>query len=178
MLTKIALAAAGLALAAAPGIFHVVNTAPGGLPQVSLVPAASQNQSQSDQRFAPVCRGDEILDSRPDPRWVGESFNNDHCRAPRLPPVLNGATATREQVVAAMEEVKRYAVAADTFQKCVSDFVAARKTRTASVEKPLNPSEMIIENHRILVSQRSKETAAAQARVAINAFNRYGSDCE
>ena len=176
MLTKIALAAAGLALAAAPGIFHVVNAAPESraLPQPSFVPAASK----SDQRFAPVCRGDEILDSRPDPRWVGESFNNDHCRAPRLPPVLNGAAATREQVVAAMEELKRYAVAADTFQQCVSDFVHARKTHTASVETPLSPSEVIIENHRILVSQRSKETAAAQVRVAINAFNRYGSDCE
>jgi hypothetical protein len=92
--------------------------------------------------------------------------------------VLNGATATREQVVAAMEEIKRYAVAADAFQQCVSDFVAARKARTASGAKPLSPSEVIIENHRILVSQRSKETAAAQVRVAINSFNRYGSDCE
>jgi hypothetical protein len=176
MLTKIALAAAGLALAAAPGIFHVVNAGPEprAVPQVSVVPAASK----SDQRFAPVCRGDEILDSRPDPRWVGESFNNDRCRAPRLPPVLNGATATREQVVAAMEEVKRYAVQADAFQQCVSDFVTARKARTASGEKSLSPSEVIIENHRILVSQRSKETAAAQVRVAINAFNRFGSDCE
>ena len=176
MLTKIALAAAGLALAAAPGIFHVVNAAPEprALPQVSVVPAAGK----SDQRFAPVCRGDEILDSRPDPRWVGESFNNDRCRAPRLPPVLNGATATREQVVAAMEEVKRYAAQADAFQQCVSDFVAARKARAASGAKPLSSSEVIIENHRILVSQRSKETAAAQVRVAINAFNRYGSDCE
>jgi hypothetical protein len=176
MLTKIALAAAGLALAAAPGIFHVVNAAPEprALPQASFVPTAGKN----DNRFAPVCRGDEILDSRPDPRWVGESFNNDHCRAPRLPPVLNGAAASREQVVAAMEEVKRYAAAADAFQRCVSDFVAARKTRTASVEKPLSPSEVIIENHRLLVSQRSKETAAAQVRVAINSFNRYGSDCE
>jgi hypothetical protein len=178
MLTKIALAAAGLALAAAPGIFHVVKAAPESraVPQASFVPAASQ--SKSDQRFAPVCRGDEILDSRPDPRWVGESFNNDRCRAPRLPAVLNGATATREQVVAAMEEVKRYAAAADAFQRCVSDFVAARKASIASGQKPLSPSEAIIENHRILVSQRSKETAAAQVRVAINTFNRYGSDCE
>ena len=92
--------------------------------------------------------------------------------------MLNGATATREQVVAAMEEVKRYAVQADAFQQCVSDFVTARKARTASGEKSLSPSEVIIENHRILVSQRSKETAAAQVRVAINAFNRFGSDCE
>ena len=183
MWTKLAIAAAVLMLAAAPEVFQTVNAAPEprALPQIPIVQASfasTASQSKSDQRFAPVCRGDEILDSRPDPRWVGESFNNDRCRAPRLPPVLNGATATREQVVAAMEEVKRYAVAADAFQRCVSDFVAARKARTVSGERPLSPSEVIIENHRILVSQRSKETAAAQVRVAINSFNRYGSDCD
>jgi len=178
MWTKIAwskIAMAAVALAAAPELLHVVNAAP----EPAQRPAAFVQAGRDEiKRFAPVCRGDEILDSRPDPRWVGESFNNDHCQAPRLPPVLNGATATREQVVAAMEEVKRYAVAADAFQRCVSDFVADRKVRSASGQKPLSPSEVIIENHRILVSQRSKETAAAQVRVAINSFNRYGSDCE
>lgn len=172
MWTKIAVAA--VALAAAPELLHVVNAAP----EPARPPAFTQAPRDPVKRFAPVCRGDEILDSRPDPRWVGESFNDDHCRAPRLPAALNGAAATREQVVAAMEDAKRYAAAADAFQQCVSDFVAARKARAASGGKSISATEAIIENHRILVSQRSKETAAAQARVAINAFNRYGSDCE
>ena len=44
--------------------------------------------------------------------------------------------------------------------------------------KGLTPSQIIIENHRILVSQRAAERAQAQVRVAINAFNHYGSACE
>jgi hypothetical protein len=171
MWTKIALAAAGLMLAAAPEIFQVVNAAPEprALPPTAIAPAARN----ADKRFAPVCRGDEVLDSRPDPAWVAASYNKDHCQAPGFPARLNGATASREQVVAAMAEAKRFGAAADAFQKCVSDFVAARKISSG----PLTPSQTIIENHRILVSQRSKERADAQVRVAINAFNRYGSDC-
>ena len=90
---------------------------------------------------------------------------------------LDGTAASREQVVAAMGEAKRYAVAANEFQRCVSDYVAAKKTEATKGGAPLTPSQIIIENHRILVSQRAVQTAAAQARVAINAFNSYGSDC-
>src|SRR5689334_22100959 len=149
MWTKLALAA--VALAAAPELLHVVSAAPESAKRpVSFVQAGRDTV----KRFAPVCKGDEVLDSRPDPRWVSESFNNDHCRAPRLPAAINGATATREQVVAAMEEAKRYAEAADTFQQCVSSFVSAHKISTAG-GRSLSPSELIIENHRILTSQRA-----------------------
>ncbi|HET7084625.1 MAG TPA: hypothetical protein VFI23_07640 [Rhizomicrobium sp.] len=170
--SRIALAAA--ALAAAPELLHVVSAAPEAA--AARPPAFVQAGGDGVKRFAPVCRGDEILDSRPDPRWVSESFNNDRCQAPRLPAVINGATATREQVVAAMEEVKRYAEAADAFQKCVSDFVDTRKQHSAG-GRSLSPSERIIENHRILTSRRAKDRAQAQVRATIVAFNRYGSDC-
>jgi hypothetical protein len=94
-----------------------------------------------------------------------------------VPAFINGGAASREQIVKAMARAKSYAAAADTFQKCVSDFVAARRREAAHGGVALTPSQVIIENHRILVSQRSKETAAVQVRVAINAFNQYGSEC-
>jgi hypothetical protein len=171
MWIKIALAVGVLAVAAAPEIFPVVSAAPEPIQAISKPAAAPKT-------FKPVCRGDEVLDSRPDPAWVGQSFNQDNCRAPSLPPLLDGATATREQVVAAMAEAKAYATKAGGFQQCVSDFVAAKRTEADSGGKGLTPSQVIIENHRILVSQRAVERAQAQVRVAINAFNRYGSDCE
>jgi hypothetical protein len=118
-----------------------------------------------------------VLDSRPDPAWVSQSFNKDNCRAPLLPAALDGFSATREQVVAAMADAKRYAAASDAFQKCVSDFVTVKRMEAMRGGRSLTPSQVIIENHRILVSQRSKERATAQVRVAINAFNEYGSDC-
>lgn len=167
MWIKIGLAAGVLAVAAAPEFFPVVSAAPEPAPVISRA---------APKTFKPVCRGDQVLDSRPDPAWVSQSFNRDNCRAPLLPAALDGFSASREQVVAAMAEAKRYAAAVSEFQRCVSDFVAAHRAGSAQGPK-LTPSQVIIENHRILVSQRSKERAAAQVRVAINAFNEYGSDC-
>jgi hypothetical protein len=170
MWIKIALAVGVLGTAAATELFPL-RAAPEPQPAISKAAAAPTT-------FKPVCRGDEVLDSRPDPAWVSRSFNQDNCRAPNLPRLLDGSAATREQVLAAMAAAKTYAAAADAFQRCISDFVIAKRAEAANGDHGLTPSQIIIENHRILVSQRSKERAAAQARVAINSFNRYGSDCE
>jgi hypothetical protein len=168
MWIKIGLAAGVLAMAAAPEFFSVVNAAPEPVPVIS---------KPAPKTFKPVCRGDEVLDSRPDPAWVSQGFNKDNCQAPLLPAAPDGTAATREQIVAAMAKAKRYAAAANQFQRCISDYVAAKRTEAAQGGAPLTPSQIIIENHRILVSQRAVQTAAAQVRVAINAFNSYGSDC-
>jgi hypothetical protein len=103
---------------------------------------------------------------------VGQSYAGDNCQAPVLPARLDGLKASREQVVAGMAAAKRYAAEAAAFQACVSRFIAARRE-----SRPLTPSQVIIENHRILVSQRAVETAAGQIKTAIVAFNSYGSDC-
>jgi hypothetical protein len=169
MWKTMALIVAVLAPAAVPEIIPVGTTAPQRAPVrvASLVLA-------NGQTFAPTCRGDQVLDSRPDPAWVGQSFVGDHCQAPSLPGPIDGARATRNEVVAAMARAKRYGVAAEAFQRCVSDFVAARRAHDAA---PLTSAEIIIENHRVLVSQRAKERATAQANAIVNAFNQYGSDC-
>ena len=168
MWIKIALVVGVAAVAAAPEIFPVAGAAPEP-PRIS---------KPAPKTFKPVCRGDEVLDSRPDPAWVRQSFKRDNCQAPNLPPMLDGARATREQVVAAMDEAKAYAAKAGAFEQCVSDFVAAKRAEAQAGGKGLTQPQVIIENHRILVSQRATERADAQVRVAINAFNHYGSACE
>lgn len=161
-----ALAAAALMLAAAPQFFPVR-----AAPQSAALPAPTIVKAVRET-FAPVCRGDEVLDSRPDPKWAGQSYAGDDCHAPGLPARLNGLAASREQVVAGMAAAKRYAAEAEAFQACVSRFIAARRQ-----SRPLTPSQLIIENHRILVSQRAALTAADQIKTAIVAFNSFGSDC-
>ena len=159
-----------LAPAAVPGALPVGgSSAPKPVSErvASVAPADGQS-------FAPTCRGDQVLDSRPDPAWVGQSFAGDHCQSPPLPTPIDGELATRNQVVAAMVRAKRYGAEADAFQRCVSDFVVARQAHGAT---PLTSVQMIIENHRVLVSQRAKERATAQANAIVNAFNHYGSDC-
>jgi hypothetical protein len=161
MWKPIALAVAMLA-PAAPQLLHVVQPAP----QVaSVVPAAGKT-------FASTCRGDQVLDSRPDPKWVSASFANDHCQAPPMPAVFDGARSSRDQIVAAMARTKSYEASADAFQACVDRYVAARRAGT-----PLTEAELVIENHRVLVSQRAKQRAQAQVNAEVSAFNEYGSDC-
>ncbi len=144
-------------------------------PQPPLAGTASTSRLAGGKTFAPTCKANEIVDSRPDPAWVGAGFAGDNCWAPRMPAPVNGYTASREQVVASMAAMKRYAAASDTFQRCVQDFVAARKGDKS--KKPIGMPLVIIENHRLLASENNKRKVADQVRVTINAFNEYGSDC-
>jgi len=164
MWKTLALAAAIVAVAAAPEFFPA--------------PAASEPKPLLAQpvpeTFAPACRDDEVLKRPPDPAWVGQSFLGDQCQAPPQPRVIDGYTASREQIVAGMAAAKNYAAAAEGFQRCIGNFVAARK---AGGGRSLTPTQVIIQNHRILVSQRSEQTVASRMNMSIMAFNSYGSDC-
>lgn len=166
MWKTIALAVAVLMPTAVPRLLQVVQPAPQTqLAPVVAVPAAGKS-------FAATCRGAQLLDSRPDPQWLSASFAGDHCQSPPLPVPIDGAHSTRAQVVAAMAGAKRYEAAADSFQRCVGDYVSARRAA-----RPLTEAEIVIENHRVLVSQRARQRAQAQADVAVNAFNEYGTEC-
>ena len=170
MWKPIALAVAAL-VPAAPQLLHVARDAP----QSAVVAAASAPIAAAPaegKTFAATCRGDQVLDSRPDPQWLSQSFAGDHCQSPPMPAAIDGARSSREQVVAAMARAKTYEAAAGSFQRCVDDYVAARHAA-----KPLNEAELLIENHRILVSQRAERRAQDQANAVVNAFNEYGSDC-
>jgi hypothetical protein len=161
MRTKVFLVAAVLMMAAAPGLIPVRATSESGaLPQAQAAP----------DTFAAICRSDPVQDTRPIPAWLREKFAGDNCRAPSMPAAIDGYTATLEQINAGMAASERYAEAADEFQKCVREFVAARKTG-------LSRSEGAIQDYRILISQRSKEKVVRQTRAAIVAFNEYGSLC-
>jgi len=123
--------------------------------------------------FTTICRDGELPVSRPDPAWVATSFSDDGCRLAPVPAAINGAAVPREKIVAAMAESKRYEAAAAAFGQCVSAFVAAH----AQGQKRLTAAQAIIENHRLLAAQKSREAAASQMRAAIEAFNEYGIDC-
>ncbi len=126
-----------------------------------------------DKPFARICKSDEVIDARPTPAWVRASFASDNCRAPNMPAAVDGFTASREQIVAGMAAAERYAAAADLFERCVQNFVADRKTD----KRAANMSVEIIQNHRILASQRNKQIVSARMDAAVSNFNEYGSGC-
>ena len=170
MLKQIAAGMVLVAALAAAGAMFVAKAAPeraaGLAPPV--VPAG-------DKPFARICKSDEVIDARPTPAWVRASFASDNCRAPSMPAMVDGFTASREQVVAGMAAAERYAAASDAFERCIENFVAARKADRS--EKRANMSVAIIENHRIIASQRNRKIVSARMDAAINDFNEFGSGC-
>lgn len=147
----------------------------GATPEPAKPVTVSRAVPAGDKPFARICKSDGVIEGRPDPAWVKASFANDHCQAPAVPTPVNGFTASREQVVASMAAGKSYAAAADAFERCVQRFVEDRKMAKSdgAVSTPL----VIIENHRIVASERSKQLVAARVRATIVSFNEYGSDC-
>ncbi len=169
MVRRIAIGA-GLVLAlAAPGVLLVATAMPQPVVKASASPAAGKP-------FAAICKTGEVVDSRPDPAWVGQSFARDNCEAPQMPAPVDGLVASREQIVAGMAATKRYAAASDAYQRCIRDFVTARQSR-ADAARPVALALVTIETHRILVSETNKKKAKARMDASIMAFNEYGSGC-
>ncbi|HKQ10441.1 MAG TPA: hypothetical protein VJS85_04565 [Rhizomicrobium sp.] len=172
--------ATGMVLAAAlagAGALFVARASP-ELGPVAANPVAIKVPPPGDKPFARICKSDEAVEARPSPAWVGASYAGDNCRAPSMPATIDGFTASREQVVAGMEAEKRYAAASDAFERCIQDFVMARKLQAESSGHPVNMSVAIIENHRIIASQRNRKIVTARIHTAIRNFNESGSGCE
>ncbi len=173
VLTRIGMGMVLVAAAAAAGAAFVAKATPEPAKPV----AVSRVVPAGDKPFAPICKSNGVIEGRPDPAWVKASFANDHCLAPAVPTPVNGFTASREQVVASMAAGKSYAAAVDAFERCVQRFVEDRKTEPAKSGGAVSMPLVIIENHRIVASERSKQLVAARVRATIVNFNEYGSDC-
>jgi len=176
MLKRIGMGMVLVAAVAGAGALFVARASPEPSP-VAPSQVALRVLPAGDKPFARICKSDEVADARPSPAWVGASYASDNCRAPSMPAAINGFTASRAQVVAGMEAQKRYVAASDAFERCIQDFVMARKLRAERSGQPVSNSLVIIENHRIIASQRDKKIVSARVRTAINNFNEYGSEC-
>jgi hypothetical protein len=155
---------AGLAVALVVALPIVLRAAPEPVPQ------RTASVSPSGIAFAALCKDGVVADGRPDPVWVLASYEDDNCRAPAMPVALDGARATRAQIVAGMAAVALYTGRAQAFEKCVTNAVAVRKTQAGK-------SFLLVETHRMLVSEKNRKQAAARMAAAINAFNEFGSEC-
>src|SRR3954470_18641896 len=106
MVRRIAIGAGLLAALSAPGLLLVAKATPPPATKLSAAPTTGKP-------FAAICKTGEVVDSRPDPAWVGQSFARDNCTAPQMPAPVNGLVASREQIVAGMAATKRYAALSD-----------------------------------------------------------------
>jgi hypothetical protein len=156
-----ALAAAAALAVIAAGTWPVRGSAP--------LPALAPQAASAAAFTATICASNPVEDTRPDPAWISASFGNDHCWAPAMPAALDGYSASREDVVAGMAAAKRYAARSAIYRKCIADFVARRSGGGKSFQ--------LVENHRLLVSEKNQRIVDGRINAAIEAFNEYGSEC-
>ncbi|HKU53917.1 MAG TPA: hypothetical protein VJP60_01020 [Rhizomicrobium sp.] len=166
MLKRIATGLVLVAAVAGAGALFVARASP-ELGPVAANRVAIKAPPAGGKPFARICKSDEAVDARPSPAWVGARYAGDNCRAPNMPAAIDGFTASREQVVAGMEAEKRYAAASDAFERCIQDFVMARKFLAERSGQPVNMPVAIIENHRIIASQRNRKIVSARINAAI-----------
>lgn len=162
---------AAIVLAAAPLLLHGISAAPERMRE------ATKPAESSAQTFKPSCLSNALADIRPDPAWTRASFERDACVAPSMPRLPDGASASRDAIVAAMGAVKHYGEGADAFQGCIANYLASRSAAAAKSGTKLPGWLAILENHRILAAQKNKERGQALMRSSIEAFNAFGSEC-
>ena len=136
-----------------------------------------QAKATSGDAFRPTCNAAALVDTRPDPAWVGASFDADNCWAPVLPAAFDGTDASRDQIVAAMATEKSYKAKVGAYQQCIAHVVASRKTAAEKSGKPLDAAFVTIESHRITAGEDNKKKADQRLAAEIEAFNEPGSEC-
>jgi len=180
MLKTVAIAVALFGGVAAPAVIHASSAAVPQARSKTLQYQSFQSQTAASQSFAATCSaGAKKIDSRIDPAWVGQSFAGDGCSAPVLPKPIDGYTASRARVLASMAAQKKYIAEADVYQRCIVNYVAARRAATDRGAKPMAVALVVIENHRLAASEDSKQRVADQSNETIRAYNEAGSeDCK
>ena len=103
---------------------------------------------------------------------VVPSFADDTCQAPPVPASVDGATVSREQLVAAIAAVKTYISASDTYQACIADYLAAQKTQAEKDKKPVDPAIIQAEGDKVTANQNNKQKIGDAINVSIGAYKK------
>ena len=169
---------AGLIVAiAASGAFLMARAAPGAAAAPAGATFSSLQAKSAANSFAASCTEGLTVDMRPDPKWVGESYADDNCFAPALPPFISGYAADGKKVDATMASLTAYTAKARVYQKCIANFVVAKKAEADRTHKPLNSGFEIIETHRIAASEANIKKVATEVQMTVDAYNENGSGC-
>ena len=100
------------------------------------------------------------------------AFAEDSCPVPPTPAVVDGATASREQLVAGIGAVKTYIAASDTYQACIADYIKVQTAAAAKDKKPLDPALIQTEGDKVTANQTSKQTVGDAINVSIGAYKK------
>jgi len=100
------------------------------------------------------------------------AYAEDACTVPPIPVVVDGNTASRDQMVAGIAAVKAYITLSDTYQACIGDYLAAQKAQADKDKKPMDAALNRAENDKITANQNSKQTVGDAINGAIGAYKK------
>ena len=98
------------------------------------------------------------------------SFAEDACQVPPVPVAVDGTTVSHDGMVAAIAAVKAYQTASDTYQTCITDYVAAQNAQADKDKKPHDANLIQSEGDKGTANEASKEKAVNDLNVAIVAY--------
>jgi hypothetical protein len=106
------------------------------------------------------------------PAWA----QNAVCVEPAMPSaVVDGNTATREQIVAAAAAARDFVAKSDTYQQCIADDLAAKKAAAEKAGTPFDGQLQEVAQAKVAVNQQAKDKFVADTNVQIGLYKQKAS---
>ena len=94
------------------------------------------------------------------------------CVAPTAPEPINGATASQEEVLAAVREAKAFIAQSELYQNCLAQEVEDAKARAAAENRPFEQQIARLAGSMTGQSQKLKEKVGTEANGAVDAYKK------
>jgi hypothetical protein len=98
------------------------------------------------------------------------AFADDTCQVPPVPAAVNGATASRDQILAAQAAVKTFLTASDTYQQCINDYITAQNSQADKDKKPHDAVMIQAEGDKVVANQNNKQKVGDEFNTAVGAY--------
>ncbi len=92
------------------------------------------------------------------------------CTEPVMPPPVDGAAVTVDQLRTAIADAKNFIAQSDVFQACVANEESAARTQATSEGKTLDPALAGATQARVAASQKNKEKVGLSINTAITTY--------
>jgi hypothetical protein len=98
------------------------------------------------------------------------AFADDTCQVPAVPASVNGATASRDQILTEQAAVKTFLAASDTYQACVNDYITAQNAAADKEKKPHDAAMIQSEGDKVTANQNNKQKVGDDFNAAVAAY--------
>jgi hypothetical protein len=94
------------------------------------------------------------------------------CVAPAAPAPINGATASQEEVLAAVREAKAFIAQSELYQSCLAQEVDDARAKATAENRPFDQQIARLAGSMSGQSQKLKEKVGTEANGAVDAYKK------